>query len=517
MSVPTPLKALILEDSASDAKLMLHELRRSGFAVDGERVQTESDYLARLTPELDVILCDFHLPGFDAQRALELLQARDLDVPFIVVSGAIGEDVAVEMMRRGAADYLFKDRLSRLGAAIGNALEKRRSAAALRESERRFRELAANIDGVFWITTPDFLTLLYLSPAFEHVWGLSAERVYEDPSLRFDLVLPDDRGAVFALMSRARAGETTQAEFRIRRPDGELRWLWIRGFPIRDEEGRVIRIVGLTLDVTERKRGEEQLAEARDAALESSRLKSAFLANMSHEIRTPLNVIDGYAQLLIGELGTQDQPAWKPMLDGIRSSTRRLIDSIEAVLDISKLETGSFIYNPKSVQPAKLIHRIVDEYRALAREKDLSFDVSVEEPEATLFVDEYCLTRTLRSVFDNAVKFTARGGVRIRLYREPAGSLAIDVEDTGVGIGESFLRRIFQIFSQEENGTTRHFEGNGLGLAVSQRLLALAGARITVVSEKTKGTRVTIHFASASEVEPSTSKEEEGRPVPHAG
>lgn len=144
----TPLRVLILEDQPADAELMLRELRRADFAPEWVRVETEGDYLAHLDPALDLILADYTLPQFDAEQALHLLQESGLDIPFIVVSGSVGEEVIVERMRQGATDYLLKDRLSRLGPAVRRALEehrlreeKRRAEGVLQESERQTREL----------------------------------------------------------------------------------------------------------------------------------------------------------------------------------------------------------------------------------------------------------------------------------------------------------------------------------------------------------------------------------------
>lgn len=146
--VPTPLRVLILEDQPADAELTLHELRRADFEPEWVRVETEQDFLAHLDPALDLILADYTLPQFDAARALHRLQESGLDTPFIVVSGSVGEEVIVECMRQGAADYLLKDRLSRLGLAVRRALEehrlreeKRRADGVLQESVRQTREL----------------------------------------------------------------------------------------------------------------------------------------------------------------------------------------------------------------------------------------------------------------------------------------------------------------------------------------------------------------------------------------
>ena len=136
-----PIRVLILEDSASDAELMLRELRKAGLDPTWERVETEQDFAARLTPELDLILSDHALPQFGSSAALQLVRARGLDVPFIIVSGTIGEDIAVEAMRNGAHEYLLKDRMARLGQAALQAIQNRRMRTEMRLSESGFREL----------------------------------------------------------------------------------------------------------------------------------------------------------------------------------------------------------------------------------------------------------------------------------------------------------------------------------------------------------------------------------------
>lgn len=156
MGTPTPLRVLILEDNPADADLMARELRQAGIEAQTDRVETETEFVARLTPEPDLILSDYKLPQFSGLQALRLVRSRGLDVPFIIVSGSIGEDIAVEAMREGADDYLLKDRTARLGPAALQALENRRlrremrrAEAALRETDVKFRQIAENIRDLF--------------------------------------------------------------------------------------------------------------------------------------------------------------------------------------------------------------------------------------------------------------------------------------------------------------------------------------------------------------------------------
>jgi CheY-like chemotaxis protein len=156
LSTPVPIRVLILEDNAADAELMVIELRKAGLDAQAERVETAPEFAARLVPEPDLILSDIKLPQYCGVEALRLVRSRRLEVPFIIVSGTIGEDVAVEAMREGADDYLLKDRMARLGPAALQALEKRRVCAelrraemALRETDVKFREIAASVRDLF--------------------------------------------------------------------------------------------------------------------------------------------------------------------------------------------------------------------------------------------------------------------------------------------------------------------------------------------------------------------------------
>jgi len=262
--MPTPLRLLILEDRADDAELMVHVLRRAGFDPDWERVETRADYLARLREDLDVILADYYLPRFNALHALRLLQEQGLDIPFIVVTGATGEEVAVECMKQGATDYLLKDRLARLGPAVVSALEekrlrdeKRRAEEALRESEERFRSVVENSHDGILIVDEDH-KFIYVNDELCRMLGYSREEIIGQDFRKF--LDEESREMVEDRYVRRQRGEEppAQYEFTVVRKDGERRHVEIRSTVIRDSAGNV-RTVGQLLDVTERKRAEEAL------------------------------------------------------------------------------------------------------------------------------------------------------------------------------------------------------------------------------------------------------------------
>ena len=269
-SPSTPLRALIVEDSEDDMLLLLAELERGGYQVDYTRVESEEAMVAALEGlSWDIVIADYSMPRFSGLRALEITQEimtdRGWDLPFIIVSGNIGEDTAVEAMKAGAMDYLIKGKLARLVPAVQRELrdavvrrEYRLGEEALRNSEELFRQLAGHIPELLWITDATLKRLIYVSPAFERIWGKKTETLYLDPASWLDAVHPGDHARVRAGRRKAAFGDYNE-EFRITWADGTTRWVHERAFPVRDTSGAVYRIAGITEDITERKKSEDHL------------------------------------------------------------------------------------------------------------------------------------------------------------------------------------------------------------------------------------------------------------------
>ncbi len=287
-----PLRALIVEDSPDDAALLLRELRRGGYEVVSETVETPLDMSAALEDRgWDVVFSDYSMPRFSAPHALELLKGKGLDIPFIIVSGTVGEDIAVDSMRAGAQDYMIKGKLARLVPALERELrearvrrERHQAEEALRESEERFRQIAETIDEVFWISDPALKRILYVSPAFERVWGREIASLDANPALFLESIHPDDRERVRAERERGSAGEPFEHEYQIVRPDGAVSWIWDRGFPVHDSRGKVTRYVGVAVDITHRKHTEAE--NARLANIVNSSEDAIFSINRDEVIVT---------------------------------------------------------------------------------------------------------------------------------------------------------------------------------------------------------------------------------------
>jgi PAS domain S-box-containing protein len=259
---------LILEDRAADAELMLHELRHAGYVPDWRRVQIESDYSAHLEPTLDIILADYTLPQFNALRALHLLQASGLDIPFIVVTGTVSEEAAVECMQQGAADYLLKDRLGRLGPAVERALqqkhlrdEKRQAEAALRESEERWQfALEGSGDGVWDWNLPT--NQVSYSKRCKEMLGFAEDEFGNALEEWTSRLHPDDVECLIGEQGKHFRGETPImiVEYRMRCKDGSYKWILDRGKIMEyAENGTPVRMVGTHTDITDRKQADEEI------------------------------------------------------------------------------------------------------------------------------------------------------------------------------------------------------------------------------------------------------------------
>ncbi len=275
-----PLRVLLAEDNPNDSELVLRALRQAGFDPDWTRVETETDYLDQLMPDLDIILSDYEMPTFNGPRALELLKQSGYDIPFIIISGTIGEDVAVDMMRLGATDYLLKDRLVRREISVRQALEQWRlrrerakAAEALKQSEQELRELTAELEIErahltaaqsvakmgSWDTDLSTLAVKWSAETYR-IFEISPGQFQSTHQNFLDLVHPDDRAAVDLAFNQSLGRQSVNSlEHRLLMPDGRIKFVEEQWQVFHDEHGRGRRVLGTCRDITDRKQAEEEL------------------------------------------------------------------------------------------------------------------------------------------------------------------------------------------------------------------------------------------------------------------
>jgi signal transduction histidine kinase len=255
--------------------------------------------------------------------------------------------------------------------------------------------------------------------------------------------------------------------------------------------GRVL----LLDDVTEQKEYEEQLREAKEAAEEADRLKTAMLANMSHELRTPLTAITGYADMLKETL--EGQP--ELFAEKIQHGGNRLSNTLESVLDFSELEAGAHDLERSPVDLAAITEDVATRHRSSAEEASLSMEIERPDEPVRAYSNDAALRRIAENLIDNAIKFTPEGGrVSVRV-REDDETVVLEVEDTGIGIDEDALPQVFEAFRQESEGMAREYEGTGLGLSIVHELVDALGGEIDVDTEKGEGTRFVVRLPAVQE------------------
>ena len=493
------LRVLCVEDNLDDADLLKAHLERKDFDVHLHRVETEGEFVESLSSSLwDVILADFSLPQFSAARALEILRGAGNDLPFIVVSGTIGEERAIQMMKAGANDFVLKGDYKRLIPAINRELSEADNRRARREAERAlarsevsFRQLADSMPLLVW-TLDKNGSMLFANARWFSYSGLSESEMFRRGWTAI-FASPQTPSAIAALDESLRAGVEFSAEHLLKNKDGEARWFLTRMTPTLDSRHQVERWYATSTDIHEQKLAAEELRTAKIAAEQANEAKSQFLANMSHEIRTPLGAILGFADLMADP--NQSLGDRLDCVATIRRNGQLLSKVINEILDISKVESDRFEIERVDFNPRELIADVSTLLGLSAQEKGLKLTVVCDESVPLIITsDPTRLRQILLNIVGNAIKFTEKGEISLSASAQNQGprktELSIAVQDTGMGLSPEQQARLFQAFVQGDASMTRKHGGTGLGLALSRKLAQALGGNVELVdSEVGKGSR----------------------------
>ena len=510
------LRILFIEDVLADAELSVRELEKAGFNVSVDLVQDSKGFLEKLSGNsYDVVLADFNLPQWRGTEALKTLKQQGRDIPFILVTGTLGDELAVDCIKQGAADYVLKDRLARLPVAVRRALEEKALQREQARIEQRLREVVQDLDAIVWEADAETWQFSLVSQRAENILGYPVSQWFTEPNFWLNHIHPDDRERTAALCREASAqGQGHALEYRMVAADGRAVWLADQVRVANEPYGYNRRLHGVMVDITARKHAEEErlrtlsLEAENKALMRADQMKSEFLADMSHEFRTPLNSILGFSELLLETCqnltGEQQED-----LRLIYQSAQNLLHLVNDALDLARIEAGH-VKLERDVVPLKdTFARILDVFAPRLQQINLKGSAEVHPPELAVFADGRRLEQILTNLVGNAVKFTGRGGITLSARPAEAG-VEISVADTGVGIPAEELPHIFNKFYQVRKQTESATRGTGLGLAITRQLVELHGGRIWAQSTPGEGTTVSF-VLPGEEAAHGTRAKEQGR------
>jgi len=491
------LKILFVEDVMSDAELIWHEIEKKNISFSKVLVDTIDNYLENMKDfEPDIIISDYKLPQFDGMAALLLRNRLAPLTPFILVTGSINEEVAVDFIKAGADDYILKENLSRLVPAITASInkiklanEKKTAEDELQKSELRLQKAQFIAHVGNWELDLSS-KLIWSSDEALRIYGFD-KRSHEIPlELIKKSPLPEYRALLDETLDRLlKYNEPYEVEFNIMRAsDGAIRSIYSKAELVVAPDGEHATIIGVIQDITDRKKNEEELIRAKVKAEESDKLKTAFLHNISHEIRTPMNAIVGFSTLL-GDPEV-DERSRKSYIDVIMQSSNHLLSIITDIVDISNIEANLIKTVKNEINVNKTLKYLFNQFITKTNEKQIKLvcEAGLSDPEALILTDRTKLTQILSNLINNALKFTDKGIIKIE-YRLKENFLEFCVSDTGIGISPVHHERIFDRFYQVQSNVSRLYEGTGLGLAISKAYVELLGGKIWLSSEPGNGTK----------------------------
>ena len=486
------IKLLHLEDNPSDAQLVQAALRKAHVQFDYYFVDNEQDYLNILeTKNIDIILSDYHLPDYSGTEALLMAKTRYPHVPFVFISGTMGEDAAIESLLNGATDYVLKHKMERLIPAISRAYKELQDHKARHVAETELRKLSRAVD-----QSPNSVIITDINGIMEYansatikLTGYTSDEIIgQNPRIFSSGEKTRDEYAL--LWNTILSGKEWFGEFHNKKKNGELYWESASIAPLFSENGEITNFLGIKTDITESKKLTLELIKSKEHAEESDRLKSAFLANMSHEIRTPMNGILGFAELLKEPgLSGEEQHEYIRIIE---KSSARMLNIINEIVDISKIEAGVVKLNLTETNINEQTEYIYTFFKPEVESKGMKLYLrnTLAGKEAIIETDSEKLDAIFSNLVKNAIKYTINGSIEIGydvVETQCIASLQFFVKDTGMGIPKDRQAAIFERFIQADIEDKKAMQGAGLGLTITKSYVEMLGGRIWVESEEGSG------------------------------
>ncbi|MFZ0546312.1 MAG: response regulator [Candidatus Promineifilaceae bacterium] len=501
-----PLQVLVVEDSEDDTLLLIRELKRNGYTPSYERVETAEAMKSALAQQSwDIVVTDYTMPQFNSLAALSVLKEAGFDIPFIIISGTIGEERAIAAMKAGAHDYLKKGHLGRLTPIIERELrevemrrERRRAEKALRDRERYFRALIENnSDIIMTLDAAGYIT--YASPALVRVVGYTLD-TYIGRTL-LELIHPDDVQANTTLLAQLvqQPGSEFASQFRLQHQDGSWHWVEAIATNMLAEPG-IHAIISNLRDVTERKNLQAQILQ-----IQKMEAIGKLTAGIAHDFNNMLTVINSYAELLQMQLPESDP--LRHMADRILEGGENAANMVRQLLVFSRKQTISpqvLGLNDIVIKLEKMLDRVIGDHIKMSTVLDPDLkpikadSTQVEQVIINLAVNARdAMPSGGNLVIETANIFLDDDFASTHIDMQPGSYCMLAISDTGTGMTDEVKSHIFEPFFT----TKGEGKGTGLGLATVYGIVKQSKGNILVYSEVNQGTRIEIYFPSVEETE----------------
>jgi len=520
-----------------DADLVIRQLRRAGLEIEPALATDEATYLAALDPVPDIILADYSLPRFDALSALRHLRARDLDIPFIVVTGTITEETAVAALREGAADYLLKDRLGRLGEAVRRALadresrqRERQAEQALRESEARYRsvsELTSDFAYAASVDEDGTLTFEWITDAITSITGYTAAelRTVEDLAAH---VHPDDRLALRDHLAQVLVGHRDSRDCRITTRLGDERLVRLHTRPELDARtGQVCRVYGAAQDLTEQHRSERAVQEAnvrlsealaelqqtQQQMVQQERLRALgeMASGIAHDFNNALTMILGFSELMLAEPELMEDPAQvRQNIELVAMAARDAASIVRRLRELYRDRGADDVVEAVDLRSVARAAIALTEPRWRAQAQAQGLDMTVTETVqqgSIVLANEADLRELLTNLIINAVDACEDQGTIVVRAAPDGDTVILEVADNGHGMTDDVRARCLEPFF-----TTKEDRGTGLGLPMVYAIVQRHGGSIAIDSASGRGTTIGVRLPRAADGTASSSSQRPDAP-----
>jgi PAS domain S-box-containing protein len=545
------LRVLLIEDSENDAILVTRELKRGDYDVTWERVETPEEMEKALAKDWDIILSDYHMPHFSGLTALALLRQKPLDIPFILISGTIGESIAVAAMKAGAHDYIMKDNISRLVPAVQRELREAEirhshhlAQEELRDSEEKYRNLVENIPSITYTSQMDREdSVIYISPQLQKFLSLSAAEWMTNDLWSKRLHLDDRKWVQEEYKNAYRNEKSFCAEYRLLTSDNREVWAHDECAPIRSKDGLILFMQGYMVDITKRKQAEialqesnrrlekalEELEKMQKKLIREERINALgqMAAGIAHDFNNALSPICGFSELLLASpQSLENKEKVTRYLELIHTAAEDAAGTVRRLREFYRVREAKEEFS--SLDLNEVIRYVVSltqpKWQNQAQERGVMIDVETQLPAIPAVIGhESSLREALLNLIFNAVDAIVQKVVQEKTQRphlattsnesqteriilsthcDDEKSIILEISDTGTGMSDEVRNRCFEPFF-----STKGEKGSGLGLAMVYGIVKRHEGTIDLETELGKGTTFHLVFPIGKHEEKAEAKQ----------